>query len=492
MKPTPQLIEDIVARVPEGFISLSTLGERMKLHAKARASIHRAVEAGKVGLWNGLYFDPARLTQQDVAQLSIWCRPDLPPIEPNGQVVGPPIVERCVERDRLLAAMDNPAARALMKRLARSEGYLEMREAQAGEGGPAVLQALLEAGMVQQHGELIYDPLRLSKRTVRAVWDRMQLIPLHTQTLEWLKAQPGQVAEQTALVARIGDSKVWRQIRQMGGFVSFDQTYRQGAPMQWVRAADGDPEAAEQVVRRALRVMKAQANQEEDRVWERFAKLSGNLVRPGAKDGKHHRAQVIARTYTPEAAARRLGVRVAALQEAVRDGKLRPFHDPEGQERLPAIQVEAAADDETMREEIAAYEMLKTKEVAIASGVSYATARQRLQRAGVSTTRPRWRDVRGKWNLPNTLREFRQLLREKVADWRAKRTEMLRAAEERRHQRWLRQQEQERQERETLRARLVAAFPSWQHAGRANQHFTLHIGPTNSGKTTTRSSAWRR
>src|SRR5574341_1185324 len=483
LKPTPQLIEDIVARVPEGFISFSTLGERMKLHAKARASIHRAVEAGRVGLWNGLYYDTARLNQPEVAQLSAWCRPDLPPIEPGGRVSGPPIIERRAERDRRLAAMDNPAAHELMGRLARSDGTLELREAQSTEGGPKALQALLADGMVQQHGELIYDPLRLSKRTVRAVWERMQLIPLHTQMLEWLKAQRGPVAEQSALVERVGDPKVWRQIRQMGGFVSFDQTYRQGAPMQWVRAADGDPEAAEQVVRKALRAMKAQAAEEEDRVWERFVRLSGSLVRPGSQDGKHHRARVIARTYTPEGAARRLGVRLPALLEAIRDGKLRPFRDPEGQERIPAIQVEATAEDETLREEIAAYEMLKTKELAITTGVSYTTARQRLQRAGVSTTRPRWGDVRGKWNLPNSLQEFRQLLRVKAAEWRAKRAEMLRAAEERRHERWLRQQEQERQERESLRARLVAAFPAWRRAGRANQRMTLHIGPTNSGKT---------
>jgi hypothetical protein len=34
-----------------------------------------------------------------------------------------------------------------------------------------------------------------------------------------------------------------------------------------------------------------------------------------------------------------------------------------------------------------------------------------------------------------------------------------------------------------LRARLLAAFPAWQHEGRVDQQVTLHVGPTNSGKT---------
>lgn len=40
-----------------------------------------------------------------------------------------------------------------------------------------------------------------------------------------------------------------------------------------------------------------------------------------------------------------------------------------------------------------------------------------------------------------------------------------------------------RDKRDELRARLVAAFPSWRHARRAAQHLWVAEGPTNSGKT---------
>jgi hypothetical protein len=40
-----------------------------------------------------------------------------------------------------------------------------------------------------------------------------------------------------------------------------------------------------------------------------------------------------------------------------------------------------------------------------------------------------------------------------------------------------------RDRREELRARLVAAFPTWRHDRRAEQHLFIHTGPTNSGKT---------
>ena len=42
IKPSPQLIEDIVACVPEGFINLQTVAERLKIHNKARNNINKA------------------------------------------------------------------------------------------------------------------------------------------------------------------------------------------------------------------------------------------------------------------------------------------------------------------------------------------------------------------------------------------------------------------------------------------------------------------
>src|SRR5262249_34838027 len=50
---------------------------------------------------------------------------------------------------------------------------------------------------------------------------------------------------------------------------------------------------------------------------------------------------------------------------------------------------------------------------------------------------------------------------------------------------WAKQQRRikKRDRREELRARLVAAFPTWRHDRRAEQRLYIHAGPTNSGKT---------
>lgn len=50
---------------------------------------------------------------------------------------------------------------------------------------------------------------------------------------------------------------------------------------------------------------------------------------------------------------------------------------------------------------------------------------------------------------------------------------------------WLKRQKRLKKQgrREELRARLVAAFPTWRHDRRADQRLFIHTGPTNSGKT---------
>jgi ATP-dependent RNA helicase SUPV3L1/SUV3 len=100
--------------------------------------------------------------------------------------------------------------------------------------------------------------------------------------------------------------------------------------------------------------------------------------------------------------------------------------------------------------------------------------------------KPRWGEIRGKWNLPGTLRDFRELYRQNREEWTSVRAEE--KAERQRDEREQRERErirrdEERRQRDELRARLLAAFPTWRHAGRADQRVLLHVGPPNSGKT---------
>lgn len=483
IKITPELIEGIVVRVPEGFIGFSTLAERVRVDKKARTSLERAVQSGKVARWGEFFFDTARLTLEDVIALSSWCRPEFPPMEPDRSFPEAPIVERRTERDQQLAKINEPGLRALMDRMAETEGYAELHTLNEAPGGSSALQTLIQLGMLRQTGDLIYDPLRLSKRSVKNVAERLALAPLHEETLRWLSEHSGQVAQQADAIERVGGLQVWKQLVKLGGIEVFERSYRTGMPIHWVRRADGDREEADLVVRRALRLMKREADKQEDERWGEFEAQVGDVLRPGARDSQRARARVLARTYTPDRAAQRLGVRLNTLLDAVQAGKLTMFRDPDGALRIPAAQIEAAMEDVEQREAIAAYELIKVKPIAIAAGVSPSAVRGRLKRLGLSTTRPRWGEIRGQWNLPDTFAEFRRLVKEKSAEWFQQRLVAIQAADEKRRELWQAQQERERQEREVLRAKLVAAFPAWRHEGRAYQRITLHVGPTNSGKT---------
>lgn len=478
IKPNAQLLAEILAAIPEGFISHSMLAERFKFNSRARSELNEAAAAGKIGMTGNLYYDPARLTHEQVVAMSRWARPEVPPIS-DKQVIAQPISERRAERDQHIRSQGQADALAVMERIASLDGYAE----KSAIDDEAAVRWLLQEGMLQQHENLIFDPLRVSRRTVKYAYERLQLLPKHAEALAWLASQPGQVTRTIELIEFLGGRDVWKQVQQLGGFLTFDMSNRNGALIQWVRPLDADHEAAELVVKRALRKLQREVEAKSDLEWGRVAHLAGDVVRPGARDGKRAHARVIARSYTVEKAARRLMVKLNTMVDAIQAGRVPMFRAPDGSDRVPASVIEAAVKDAELREEITAYETLRVKMLAIVAGAAPSTMRARLKRAGLSTTRPKWGDVRGKWDLPATLWEFRDQLKEKSAEWYSMRVEAMTAAEERRREVWRVEQERERKEREELRARLVAAFPAWRHAGRANQKFILHIGPTNSGKT---------
>ncbi|MBK8026856.1 MAG: hypothetical protein IPK19_37095 [Chloroflexi bacterium] len=207
--------------------------------------------------------------------------------------------------------------------------------------------------------------------------------------------------------------------------------------------------------------------------------IVGEVPRPDMEDGKSNTARVIARSYSLEAAARRLTVGIDVLKQAIRDGQLEPFTDPKGKRRIPAAQVEAICIDEDLHEAIAAQEKISPRGIALVCGLSDTSIQGRLARENLSTSAPTWAEVRGKWGLPQTLREYRALHRQRKHEWveeqRRRREELL--------DRMRRAEEEERRRREELREQLIAIFPNWERARRADQKVVLHIGPTNSGKT---------
>lgn len=209
--------------------------------------------------------------------------------------------------------------------------------------------------------------------------------------------------------------------------------------------------------------------------WDKALEYAGETVRPDAQDGSKQRVQTIARSYKINAAAQRLNLKRGTIEEALILNLLPSFVDPEGTVRIPAEAIEFAMQDPAERERIAAYEIVHARDISLVTEMNVKTIGRKLKRIGADRKRPEWGEIRGLWGLPTTYADFQEQLLE------SEQTYLETVAAEREAER--RRLEEERQRRESLKARLVAAFPEWTHEERQEQQVILHIGPPNSGKT---------
>jgi hypothetical protein len=468
---TPELIENILYRIPEGFIHNSVLAQRLKLKG--------ANLKGSFGREGEYWYDSTRLSADEVRRRRTWCRPTLPDMTANGYFLVRPVREQLETRAQHFQQIGDETALHVLAELDKRDGYAKFSDLNGTDETQASLNEMLNLGMLKQVGELVYDPLRLGSGTMQEITRRQALFPAREEIMAFLQAQPGQTASLAELRTRYSRDLV-NDVVNLGGFVRFtvqlDPKHQASA---WLRLPESDPQEAENAAKTALKRDAELARAREDEKWLGLLDQTGDTLRPDARDGKSGRTQVIARSYTIQNAAKRLGVRERTLEQAILNKYIEAFTDPEGTRRLPAGAVEQAAAEPEINERITGYEVVSARDISIVAGISYVAARRRLQRAGISRTEPRWQEIRGKWGLPDTLQEFYRIRKERLAEWRAKRE--AERAEEQRLERERRRQEEEA--REELRARLVAAFPTWRHAGRIDQRIYLHVGPPNSGKT---------
>ena len=217
--------------------------------------------------------------------------------------------------------------------------------------------------------------------------------------------------------------------------------------------------------------------------WKACLLLCGDMLRPGAKIGDTDRKKVLARSYTDVMAAKRLNLPDKAIQNAILSKTIPSFVDPDHIQRIPAALVETAIGDDDAWEQIAGFTPLKVRLVSIVAGVSFTTLRNRLKKAGVNPADLQWKDVRGLWGLPVRLAEFNAIYQGRSIAWREgvlAKKEGSRPTVEKFSRKF---QEKVILGREHLRQKLLEAFPTWESDLHPYQHITLHLGPTNSGKT---------
>jgi hypothetical protein len=474
LNPTPELIENILSRIPEGFIHNSTLAQRIKLDRKTAPTLIGET----IGRDGDFWYDAKRLNSEQVREQRMWCRPSLPDMTANGYFLVRPITEQVATRGEQIQQAGDQATASILKSLSDSNGYAKSSDLSESPQADQALENLLSRRFLGRWEEWIYDPLCLGNDTIQEIARQAQLIPLRDEVVEYLSAQSGGTALQSDLRQRFGKDLL-NDMLVRGQIISYSVSVEKHQTSSWIRLKDIDPRGAEKAAAESLKRYAEEARALENEQWLALLPDCGDVLRPDSREGKTGRLQVVARTYTMANAARRLGIRERTLEQAVREGQIQVLVDPEGSQRLPVQAVEAALNDPEYGERITAYETLTARDISVVCDVTYNTVRRRLQRAGIKRAQPQWGEVRGKWNLPATLQEFYTVRKQKMDEWRAtrdaERAELERLATE--------QKRIEREQRDTLRARLVASFPTWQHEGRSDQHIYLHIGPPNSGKT---------
>lgn len=475
LRPTPELLVAIVERVPEGFIHQNTLNKHLRMFGKKNtATFTEALELGLFGKVGAYYFDTHRQTSQRVLVMAKWADPTYPDQSRDRTLKDRPIAERLAEREAQLEQANAPDHVRLVRMVEQTDyGYIQQDQLCTQDGDQAILEELLGVHVLKRVDRLIYDPLRVGKRSAYGIIRQTQLQEQIDTVNEFLRKQPDGIYPLTDLHQQFGEDLL-SEVSEANGFKTFTiNLKRPPYNMIWAYPKGASlPEAKEAAI---------QASRVPDREWLPFLELAGDVLRHDASDetDDSNEAKVIARTYSINKASKRLTITSNALEEALRDDVLIAFTDPEQKVRIPAYQIEQALTDQRYFEQLAGYETIRTRDLAIVEGVNYATIRRRLRRMGLKYGDPQWSAVRGHWNLPKTYGEFL----EKKDRLLEERRRQLEAERERKRQLAEAQREEERQARDALRQRLLDAFPSWRHAGRLDQHVSLHIGPPNSGKT---------
>src|SRR5258708_7269028 len=307
-------------------------------------------------------------------------------------------MERTRVRDQRVNQMGDAALTRLIAAFENTPGYLPREELCRQPGDDGGLATLLGLGLLKSSDEVVFDPLRITRGSLSEMRQKQVIAPMRQQVIDLLEGKPGKTAPRTDLVEQFGAGSL-QMVLDRGGFTLFSVPSPRGDSV-WVRLKGSDADTAKQIAFDAV--------QPKDEDWQAVLALCGDQVRHAAHDGVMARDQVIARSYTLVQAAPRLGVRKDTLQSAIGERLLPSFVDPEGVQRIPAGLGEAAREDADLGTQIAGLESTSTRELALVMGESGRAIEQKIRRAHINFSHKlRWRQIAGKWELPESLRDFR-------------------------------------------------------------------------------------
>lgn len=471
----------LIEATPEGFFHINQLNDARLGAGDRAAAAEGALQEGSVAREGEYLYDPTRLTADQVRAYAMLYDGALPTLKGDGTSAVRPLRERIAQREPRIDLLGMSECRRLLAMFNNTPGYLPISQLSSTPGDEAALRLLLSANLLKQMDDYIFDPLRITRPSLEVIFERHLWQTVRQEMLSLVAEQHGQTMLRPDLVERYGMKTVQRVV-ESGALIPFTVKTPFGDTV-WLRLAEADEQAALAAAEDAV------LPKDED--WQAALDHCGEVLRQRGHDGATRREKVLARSYSLSAASKKLGIRAETLQNAIGAHLIRSFVDPEGQTRLSAAEVAAILKDHTLFQAIEDQEIIAVRDLLIFFGdqePQASTLRGTLRKLRKdSASRVRWGQIRESlWDAPISLHTFREQFREARSTWQTLQEEKRQAERQRRaeeRQRVRQRQEEERRQHEELRARLLAAFPTWQHAGRADQLVQLHVGPTNSGKT---------
>ena len=458
LEPTTELLDEILARIPEGVI------RKKRLHKKVRYDkeiFNQAAADGILGFLATYYFDARRLNPTIAERRAEVSDPRFPRMSKRNREFNTPRIDEQIEAQN--SGLDDTVLDFLEH--FPPIGFAFVDDIADTEQAQRLVSTLCKNHVLGRIGDIIFDPMQISTDTARKLNQNLRVNAIYEALTAYLEEKPAYAETLNTLHEKFGRKEV-QAVLSKGGFRTFAIKIRQ-VPYSstWVSLKKGDFAEAEAVARETMSIS--------DDAWDECLEITGDMLRPEAREGKKSRTKVIARSYTINNAAKRLGAKPYTIEQALQYDAIPYFVDPEGRIRIPVFEVEAAYNDPDYADQFIGRQAVKAPEISIVSGLNYNQVRYRLKKAGISRTNPRWAQVRGRWDLPEHLHEFRMILREKRKEAREQRREAQREED----RIWREQRAIEEQRNEALRSQLVAAFPTWRHDRRNEQHIYLHIGP---------------
>src|SRR5262245_22570252 len=207
---TPQLLEDLLGATPEGFFHQSQLDQYDGDSLIHDGIVAAAIEGGKVGREGEFLFDAVRLRADRVREWSNLHRGAFPQMRQNGTPALKPVSQRLQFRETQLQKLDHndQVFRRLVTAFNETPGYLPTDQLCTQPGDDGALALLLDMGILKKSGDLVFDPLRITRGTLNAIRSEQIIGPLRQQLVALLAEKPGQTMPRSELVEQFGANQI--------------------------------------------------------------------------------------------------------------------------------------------------------------------------------------------------------------------------------------------------------------------------------------------